>query len=87
MRGTQSQITAIFGGMLAIVIGLVLLSIVNSQAATTGASANIGSFSGVQSLNDLVPLVFVAALVFVGIGLMAVGGAGVAGIGPLRRGG
>ncbi len=86
MRGGTQQITALVIGLLTVVIGLILSSIVNTQAASTGAATNIGSFSGAQSLNDLVPLVFVAAIVMIGVGLMAVGGLGAAGRGPLKRG-
>lgn len=85
MPGATSQITAIVLGLITIVIGLILSSIVNSQAATTGSAANIGSFSGAQAMNDLVPLLFYVAIVGIGVGLMGVGFAGAAGRGPLRR--
>lgn len=78
MRGIAANISALVGGLLTVVIGLILSTIVNSQAATSGAAANIGSFSGAQSLNDLVPLVFIAAIVLIGVGLMALGGIGLA---------
>ena len=51
-----------------------------------GSNANIGSFSGAQSLNDLVPLIYNAAVVMLGVGMMAIGAAGFAGRGPMRGG-
>ena len=62
------------GGMVVFLIGLILLGIVNTQAATSGSAANIGSFSGVRSLNDLVPLLFVVGILIGGLGLMIGGG-------------
>jgi hypothetical protein len=81
---SNSRIMAIIMGVITIVVGLVLETTILSQAATAGGSANIGSFSGAQSLNDLVPLVYNAAVVMLGVGMMAIGAAGFAGRGPLR---
>ena len=67
--------------------GLVLETTVLSQASTAGSNANIGSFSGAQSLNDLVPLIYNAAVVMLGVGMMAIGAAGFAGRGPMGSGG
>ena len=84
----QSQrITAIIMGVIVIVVGLVLETTVLSQASTAGSNANIGSFSGAQSLNDLVPLIYNAAVVMLGVGMMAIGAAGFAGRGPMGSGG
>ena len=66
---------------------LVLETTVLSQASTAGSNANIGSFSGAQSLNDLVPLIYNAAVVMLGVGMMAIGPAGFAGRGPMGSGG
>mgnify|MGYP001136998381 FL=1 len=80
----QSQrITSIIMGVIVIVVGLVLETTILSQAATAGSNANIGSFSGAQSLNDLVPLIYNAAVVMLGVGMMAIGVAGFAGRGPM----
>ena len=49
--------------------------------------AGIGSFSGAQSLNDLVPLIYNAAVVMLGVGMMAIGASGFAGRGPIGSGG
>jgi len=57
----------------------------NSQAAAIDSSANIGSFTGAQALNDLIPLVYIAAIVMVGVGLIGMGGAGYMGVGPMGR--
>ena len=81
----DGRIGAIIGGVITLVIGMVLASTVNTQAATTGASANIGSFTGAQALNDLIPLVYIAAIVMVGVGLIGMGGAGYMGVGPMGR--
>jgi hypothetical protein len=79
----RSSMTALIFGVLIIVVGLVLESTILSQAATAGSSANIGSFSGAQDLNDLVPLVYNAAVVVMGVGLIGLGAAGIGGKGPL----
>jgi len=73
----DSRIGAVIGGVITLVIGMVLASTVNTQAASTGAAANIGSFTGAQALNDLIPLVYIAAIVM--------GGAGYMGMGPMGR--
>ena len=78
------QMTALIFGVLIIVVGLVLETTILSQAATAGSSTNIGSFSGAQDLNDLVPLVYNAAVVVMGVGLIGLGAAGMAGRGPLK---
>ena len=72
-------------GVIVIVVGLVLESTILSQAASAGSNANIGSFSGAQSLNDLVPLIYNASVVMLGVGMMAIGAAGFAGRGPMGR--
>jgi len=81
----DSRIGAVIGGVITLVIGMVLASTVNTQAAATGAAANIGSFTGAQALNDLIPLVYIAAIVMVGVGLIGMGGAGYMGVGPMGR--
>ncbi len=84
MLGTN--IASLILGMVTVVIGLILSTIVNSQAAASGVAANIGSFSGAQSMNDLVPLVFIVAIVMIGVALMGIGAAGAVGIGPTGGG-
>ena len=74
-------------GVIMIVVGLVLeIPSFFSHASTARGKANIGSFSGAQSLNDLVPLIYNAAVVMLGVGMMAIGAAGFAGRGPMGRG-
>ena len=81
----QQRIVSIIMGVIVIVVGLVLESTILSQAAAAGSSSNIGSFSGAQSLNDLVPLIYNASVVMLGVGMMAIGAAGFAGRGPMGR--
>lgn len=83
MSGVGMRVGAIVGGVIALVIGMVLATTVNSQAATTGSATNIGSFAGAQSINDLIPLVYIAAILLLGVGLFSIGGAGFVGMGPL----
>ena len=84
MSAVGLRVGAIVGGVIALVIGMVLATTVNSQAATTGSAANIGSFAGAQSINDLIPLVYIAAILLLGVGLFSIGGAGFVGMGPLQ---
>ena len=62
----QSRVVAIILGVITIVVGLVLEDTILTQAATAGSNSNIGSFSGAQSLNDLVPLIYNASVGSVG---------------------
>ncbi len=78
----DSRILLIIVGVITIVIGLVLEGTILTQAAASGSNANIGSFSGAQALNDLVPLIYNSVVVLIGVGMMAVGGLGFAGKGP-----
>lgn len=73
----KASIGAVVGGVLTIVVGLVLSNTILSQAAASGSSASIGSFSGAQSLNDLVPLIYYAVVVLIGVGLMGIGARGI----------
>ena len=61
-------------GFVLVVFGLNFLSVIYSTAATNGSSANIGSFTGTRNLNDQVPLVVTAAVLLLGVGLLALGG-------------
>tara|TARA_Y100000310_G_scaffold162587_1_gene162559 strand:- start:287 stop:538 length:252 start_codon:yes stop_codon:yes gene_type:complete len=81
----NQRIISIIMGVIVIVVGLVLETTILSQASSAGSNANIGSFSGAQSLNDLVPLIYNAAIVMLGVGMMGIGAAGFAGKGPLGR--
>lgn len=79
----QSRIIAIVAGVITLVIGLVLADVIVDTAATQGAAANLASFSGAKSLNDLLPLVYYAAVVMLGVGMIGIGTAGFMGRGPL----
>ena len=83
----RSPLMALIGGVLFLVMGLVLSTTILSQAATSGSSANIGSFSGAQNVNDLIPLLYYFGLALGSLTLIGLGGAGVAGRGPLAGGG
>ena len=83
MGNVGARVAAIVGGVISLVIGMVLMTTVQDQAATTGAAANIGFFSGARSINDLIPLVYISAILLLGVALFAIGGAGFAGRGPL----
>ncbi len=78
-------IGVMFIGMLIMVIGIILLNVVIDTAAVTGADTQIASFTGVQSINDLAPLVFASAVVAAGVGLIAVATAGFIGKGPMAN--
>ena len=73
----KAGILSIIGGVITLVVGMVLFTTILTQAASSGANANIGSFSGAQSLNDLIPLVYIAAIVMVGVGLIGIGAMGI----------
>ena len=81
-----NTITAIITGVITLVIGMVLATTVNTQAATLGSATNIGSFTGTQNIGDLIPLVYISAILLLGVSLIGLGGAGFAGIGPLANG-
>ena len=80
----KNQMTAIVMGVIIIVVGLVLESTILNRAATAGSDTNIGSFAGAQALNDLVPLVYNAAIVLLGVGLIGLGSLGMVGKGPMK---
>jgi len=81
----KASMTAIIFGVIIIVVGLVLEATILSRAATAGSDTNIGSFAGARALNDLVPLVYNAASVILGVGLIGLGGFGMTGRGPLGK--
>ena len=79
----SAKIVAIVLGVITLTIGIVMGDVIVSVAAGGGGAA-IGSFTGAKALKDLTPLVYYAAIVVIGVGLMGVGLAGYAGRGPLR---
>lgn len=82
--GASSDITQIILGVIVLVVGLVLVQVVGDQTATISGSANLGSFAGAGALLDLVPLVYVAAVVLIAAQLMTAG-AGLGGLGGIAR--
>ncbi len=71
------NIQLVVGGMIVFIVGLIVAGVVNTIAATQGAAANIGSFSGAQNLNDLLPTIFYIGLLVIGLGAMGMGAVGV----------
>ncbi len=65
---------ALVGGIMLLVIGLAFGPTVLAFAASSGADTNIGSFSGVQNLNDLQPLIYYLLLTVSALALMGSGG-------------
>ncbi len=84
MGSMRGAMFALIFGVIIIVVGLALENSILSQASTAGSSANIGSFTGAQDLNDLVPILYNAAVVVIGVSLLGLGSAGLMGKGPLR---
>ena len=80
----KGQLSAIILGVIILVVGVILESTILDRAASAGSDTNIGSFAGAQALNDLVPLVYNAAIVILGVGLIGLGSFGMVGKGPLR---
>ncbi len=85
MGGLIAPLFAVIGGVLLIVIGLAFSGTVLSFAATSGADTNIGSFSGVQNLNDLQPLIYYLLITVSSLAL--IGGGGVVAARRVRSGG
>jgi hypothetical protein len=61
-------------GFIGFVVGIALLPVVFTSTATALSSASAGSFATAVTVGELLPLVGVAAVMIVGVGLMAVGG-------------
>ena len=68
-----NNILLVVSGMVVFIVGLIVAGVVNSIAATQGAAANIGSFSGAKNLNDLLPTIFYIGLLIIGLGAMGIG--------------
>lgn len=79
------NIMLVVGGMVVFIVGLIVAGVVNTIASTQGAAANIGSFSGAQNLNDLLPTIFYIGLLVVGLGAMGIGAVRAAGITGRRK--
>lgn len=84
-RGSMTgSMTSLLFGVMIIVVGLVLETTILGRASTAGSATNIGSFAGARALNDLVPLIYNAAVVIMGVGLIGLGALGMTGKGPLK---
>ncbi len=84
MTSGSRNITQIILGVIVLVVGLVLTTVISDQTSTIGSSASLGSFAGASALLDLVPLVYVAAVVLIAAQLMTTG-AGMGGLGGVAR--
>ncbi len=71
-------------GVIILIVGLVLTTVVADQTSTIGGSTSIGSFAGASALLDLVPLVYVAAVVLMAAQLMT-SGAGFGGLAGVAK--
>ncbi len=71
-------------GVVVLIIGLVLTTVVSDQTSTIGASTSIASFAGASALLDLVPLVYVAAIVLLAAQLLT-SGAGFGGLSGVAK--
>jgi len=76
-KGLAGSLGLIIMGVITFVFGYALAPTILSSAATAGASANIGSFSGAQGVNDLGPLLYYTMLIVIVLGFVTVGGVGV----------
>ena len=79
----QARIVALVSGVLLLVIGMVLSTVVVDQTAAVGGGEKIGSFAGTQAILNLVPLIFVTSLIMIGIAMIGIGAGGFMGRGPL----
>lgn len=70
-------ILSLFGGVLFLVFGLILAGTIISQAVTAGTTTGIGSFSGAQNLNNLVPFLYYTIVIVGGLSAIGFGGYGV----------
>lgn len=71
-------------GVIVLIVGLVLTTVVSDQTSTIGASVSIASFAGASALLDLVPLVYVAAIVLLAAQLLS-SGAGFGGLAGVAK--
>jgi hypothetical protein len=75
MKMVLAPLGGIITAVVVIVLGLSFSSTVLSFAATSGADANMGSFSGTQNLNDLQPLLYYLVLTIIAISVISIGAA------------
>lgn len=61
------ELGQIMTGMIIFVVGLIVATVVNAVAASTGSNANIGSFTGAQDINDLLPTLFYISVMTAGL--------------------
>ncbi len=71
----NNNLILMVGGLVVFIILSVFAPIVLDNYAASGINANIGSFSGAKSFNDLFPLLFYISGMFISFGAMGVGAA------------
>lgn len=84
MPTTQSRIVLIILGLIGILVGFLLVSIfagpIIDNFATSGENANLPSFSGGKSFNDIFPLFYYIHAILLIIGSAFTAGIGVRGL-------
>lgn len=82
----QARIVALILGVVVIMIGMIVAGILDQTAADAGkVDKPIGSFAGAKPLNNLIPTLIRVVLVIVGVGMIGIGTAGFARMGPMGR--
>ena len=84
MSANVGAITALILAFILAVIGYALGPTLLSFVATSGGSAEMGSFAGTRNINDLGALFYYMGLAVAVIATMVLGALGIAGRGPLR---
>lgn len=70
------MIVGMFGVALSFVFGVILADPVIDGTTTALTNASIGSFAGASSVGGLVPLVYFTIVILIGLGSLALVGAG-----------
>lgn len=72
----MANFNKIIVGILSIIIGLVLMPVLASFVATTKADTNVSAVAGLTSVMDLILYGVGFGLVFLGVGMIYLGGKG-----------
>lgn len=80
----KKGIGMIFGGMLLMVIGLILLGTVVTTSVTATTTSGIDSFVGTAQVLRLAPLIFSSVIIGSGVALIGAALAGFMGYGPAK---
>jgi hypothetical protein len=79
----QRAILSLIMGVITLVVGLVLADVVIDNVTTALTNTSIGSYSGATGIGGLIPMLYFVVMIAMTIGLVSLGGAGLAGRGPL----